>query len=264
MKPYIQQTLSDDKGTVASAQRIPPKSEGGGNPHAVLYTAQTLSAAQQAQARENIGAVSAGENELFLVQFTRRSSLSWSADRSYQEISAAYKAGKFIVFSYGTSAAFAGLSQDGAAFHADVLVDNKVYSLNVVENGGAEGNVHSPTTAASVVVAVSQMNSNQKLAMLNSLELTAETTVTVSSTTPTITPEANTLYNCGTLTRLTITDPPASGAYSIVFTSGATPTVTTIPATILGLENFAAEANTLYEINVLDNRAVVGAWEVTE
>lgn len=79
----------------------------------------------------------------------------------------------------------------------------------------------------------------------------------------TITPAANTIYNCGELASLTIANPAALGAYSIVFTSGATATTTTIPATILGLEDFAAEANTLYEINVLDNRAVVGSWAVT-
>ena len=79
----------------------------------------------------------------------------------------------------------------------------------------------------------------------------------------TITPVENSIYNCGTLTSLTISNPPATGSYSIVFTSGATATSTTFPATILGLEGFAAEANTIYEINVLDNRAVVGKWEVT-
>lgn len=79
----------------------------------------------------------------------------------------------------------------------------------------------------------------------------------------TITPADNNIYNCGTLTSLTITDPPASGAYSIVFTSGSTATTTTIPSTILGLESFVPEANTLYEINVLDNRAVVGSWAVS-
>jgi hypothetical protein len=90
-----------------------------------------------------------------------------------------------------------------------------------------------------------------------------ETVVEVEGTTPTITPESNTIYNCGTLTSLTISNPPATGAYSIVFTSGATATATTIPATILGLESFVAEANTLYEINVLDNRAVIGSWAVS-
>ena len=91
----------------------------------------------------------------------------------------------------------------------------------------------------------------------------AETVVTVSGATPTITPAPNTNYKCGTLDSLTVSNPPATGAYSIVFTSGATATTTTIPATILGLEDFAAEANTLYEINVLDNRAVVGSWAVS-
>lgn len=91
----------------------------------------------------------------------------------------------------------------------------------------------------------------------------AETVVEVSGTTPTITPAANTTYNCGELTSLTISNPPATGAYSIVFTSGNTATETTFPATILGLEDFAAEANTIYEINVLDNRAVVGSWGVS-
>lgn len=88
------------------------------------------------------------------------------------------------------------------------------------------------------------------------------TVETVSGSTPTITPADNTVYTCGELTSLTISNPPATGEYSIVFTSGGTATATTIPATILGLEDFAAEANTLYEINVLDNRAVVGSWAV--
>ena len=86
---------------------------------------------------------------------------------------------------------------------------------------------------------------------------------TVSEAAASITPAANTIYNCGELTSLTISNPPATGAYSIVFTSGSTATTTTIPSTVLGLESFAAEVNTLYEINVLDNRAVVGSWAVS-
>lgn len=87
--------------------------------------------------------------------------------------------------------------------------------------------------------------------------------VTKGVTTDTLTPEINHNYvYANALTSLTITNPPSTGAYSIVFTSGATATTTTIPATILGLETFTAEANTIYEINVLDNRAVVGKWAV--
>lgn len=87
--------------------------------------------------------------------------------------------------------------------------------------------------------------------------------VTVSEAAASITPADNRVYKCGTLTSLTISTPPATGEYTIVFTSGSTATTTTIPSTILGLESFAAEANTLYEINVLDNRAVVGSWAVS-
>lgn len=103
------------------------------------------------------------------------------------------------------------------------------------------------------------------LQFLDALEGKAdeETTVTVSGTTPTITPIRNRIYNCGELTSLTISNPTATGAYSVIFTSGSTATVTTFPASILGLEDFAAEANTIYEINVLDNRALVGSWAVS-
>lgn len=106
------------------------------------------------------------------------------------------------------------------------------------------------------VVAVNSNNAYQ-LADSGGVKVNVEGTETIISPTP------NTIYNCGTLTSLTIINPPATGAYSIVFTSGATATTTTIPATILGLEDFAAEANTIYEINVLNNRAVVGSWAVS-
>lgn len=86
---------------------------------------------------------------------------------------------------------------------------------------------------------------------------------TISEAAASITPTDHTIYNCGTLTSLTVSNPPSAGAYTLVFTSGSTPTQTTFPATILGLEDFAAKANTLYEINVLDNRAVVGSWKVS-
>lgn len=113
--------------------------------------------------------------------------------------------------------------------------------------------------------AVSSVNGKTGAVVLTASDVgaaAAETVIEVTGTTPTITPAENTIYNCGELTSLTISNPPATGAWSVVFTSGATATTTTIPSTILGLESFAAEANTMYEINVLDNRAVVGSWEV--
>ena len=81
--------------------------------------------------------------------------------------------------------------------------------------------------------------------------------VTVSGATPTITPANNTIYNCGEVASLTISNPPATGKYSIVFFSGATPTTT------VGIENFAAEANKRYKITVEGNYATYDSWPYT-
>lgn len=128
--------------------------------------------------------------------------------------------------------------------------------------GGKSGG--GSVTPASIVTATGQMTTEQAVRTRENLGASpAETVVEVSGTTPTITPAANTIYNCGEVTSLTISNPTATGAYSVVFTSGGTATVTTFPTSILGLEDFAAEANTIYEINVLDNRAVIGSWAVS-
>lgn len=143
----------------------------------------------------------------------------------------------------------------------------------LINGPGGSGDV----TPAAVVAATGRMSDDQKAqtrtnlnaastatmgAVYTRLDKLETSTESVSGTTPTITPEANTIYQCGELSSLTITNPPATGAWSVVFTSGATATTTTIPASILGLEDFAPEANTLYEINVLDNRALIASWAV--
>lgn len=108
--------------------------------------------------------------------------------------------------------------------------------------------------------AVSSVNGKTGAVVLNADDVgasPAETVVAVSGTTPTITPAANTIYNCGELTSLTISNPPATGKYSIIFFSGATPTTT------VGIENFAAEANKRYKITVEDNYATYDSWPYT-
>ena len=85
----------------------------------------------------------------------------------------------------------------------------------------------------------------------------AETVVAVEGSTPTIEPAANTIYNCGELTSLTISNPPATGKYSIIFYSGSTPTTT------VGIANFTAEANKRYKITVEDNYATYDSWPYT-
>ena len=128
-------------------------------------------------------------------------------------------------------------------------------------------------TAAAVLAALENMSEEQAAAALEAIGGAPESaldgyepkaTVTeVTGAAPTIRAAANTVYNCGTLTSLTVDTFPQTGAWSIVFTSGSTATTTSFPANILGLDSFAAEANTMYEINVLDGRAVVGSWAVS-
>lgn len=125
--------------------------------------------------------------------------------------------------------------------------------IDAIEEGGGSGSVTSVNgKTGAVVLTASDVGA-----------AAAETVVTVEGSTPTIEPQANTIYKCGELGSLTISNPPATGTYVIKFTSGSTATTTTIPASIIFPEAFAAEANTRYEINVEDGYAVAVGWPVS-
>ena len=89
----------------------------------------------------------------------------------------------------------------------------------------------------------------------------------VSGTTPTIAAKAGVRYICGEVATLGITV-PATGCIDVVFTSGSTPTVLTItPPTGVtvkwagGFDPTSLEANTTYEINILDGElGVAASW----
>lgn len=195
---------------------------------------------------EKLGSEASGGAELFIVTFTYDSTfLRWNSDKTYVEIAAAEDAGKILVFCVD---GFLGLAQyveeSGEQMYKSVILTSarKMYAVWTAANG-----------FVGIVV------SDYKLAKALNI-------VQVSGTTPTIDVQDNTRYRCGELTSLTVTNSSATAnlaEYSIEFTSGSTPTTTTFPSNILGLENFAAEANTIYEINVAYNRAVVGSWAVS-
>ncbi len=85
--------------------------------------------------------------------------------------------------------------------------------------------------------------------------------VTVSGTTPTITALSGVRYVCGEVSTLDI-KPCASGICDIVFTSGSTATVLTLPSTVKFPDGaFTPEANTTYELNIMDGvYGAVMAW----
>jgi len=85
-------------------------------------------------------------------------------------------------------------------------------------------------------------------------------TETVSGTTPTITGVANHRYICGECSTLSIT-PPSSGVIDVIFESGSTATVLTLPNTVKMPEWFEVEADKTYEINIMDGvYGSVMAW----
>lgn len=86
--------------------------------------------------------------------------------------------------------------------------------------------------------------------------------VSVSGTTPTIVAKSGIRYVCGEVASLDFT-PPASGICDVVFTSGTTPTVLTVPSTVKwanGFDPTSLDANTTYELNIMDGLGVCGTW----
>jgi len=93
--------------------------------------------------------------------------------------------------------------------------------------------------------------------------------VTVSGTTPTITGKAGIRYVCGEVSTLSITA-PESGCIDVVFTSGSTPTVLTVTSAktgvtaikwMNGFDPTSLDADTTYEVNILDGKlGVAGSW----
>lgn len=77
---------------------------------------------------------------------------------------------------------------------------------------------------------------------------------TVSGAAVIITGQPNTRYMCGEVTSISIT-PPAAGSIDVVFTSGSTVAVLTLPSTVKMPEWFDAstlDTNTVYEILITD------------
>ena len=85
--------------------------------------------------------------------------------------------------------------------------------------------------------------------------------VTVSGTAPTINAASNTQYLCGEVLSLNLT-PSATGICDVIFTSGSTQTVLTVPATVKMPEWFEVEANKIYEISITNGvYGAVMVWE---
>lgn len=209
--------------------------------NAVHYTADSgKSTAEKLQARTNIGA---GTADLFVITLTESGGV-YSADKTFAEILAAIDAGKICELYQGDYVAMV-MEHDSSTtvrFVSVVPYSNEIrfYELN------GDG----PDDEWVVEFYYYEEKSN-KVTDLSS------TSITIASAAD------NTIYSYGELTALTVTAIPATGDFIIRFTSGATPTTTNFPASMVFPEAFSAEANTRYEINVSDGYALVAGWPTT-
>lgn len=85
--------------------------------------------------------------------------------------------------------------------------------------------------------------------------------VSVEGTNPVIEAMPNRRYVCGEVSTLSFT-PSSSGICDVLFTSGSTPTVLTVPSTVLLPESFEILANRTYELNFANSYAVSASWPV--
>lgn len=144
----------------------------------------------------------------------------------------------------------------------ETTVANWGFTKNTGTYSKPSGGIPKTDLTSSVQTSLGKADTSIQPSDLTNYQL-KPTVQTITGTSATITPVDNTIYKCETLNSLTITNPTSSGIYSIIFTSGSTATTTVIPSSILGLESFSASANTIYEINVYESRAVVGSWVTT-
>ena len=111
------------------------------------------------------------------------------------------------------------------------------------------------TTQSSSSNAVGTYTDSAKTAIKNMLGVIdggGTISETITGTDPTITAQNNFRYMCGELYTLNFT-PCVSGVCEVIFTSGATPTVLTLPDTVrMPAWWTGVEANTTYEISIVD------------
>lgn len=232
--------LSGDTGRVIDAREIGGGGGGGSvTPESIVTATGQMTEAQTDRMRANIVAAqdalrltatpTAGPNGNVLMSGT------WSG-ATWEEVAAAVLASRLIQIDV------AGIGPITLLYNLDTFT-NAVSTAFVYYVGGILYNVFAEADGNNVF----------RLSIINA----RTETVNISGTTPTITPAANTIYKCGELTSLTISNPTATGKYSIIFFSGATATAT------VGIENFAAEANKRYKITVEDNYATYDSWPYT-
>ena len=223
---------------------------GGGSvtPASIVSATGEMTAQQAATTLGNLG----GEPEKFVVSVSYDGLSDYTADKTFAEIKDAYIAGKTIAVKFDDMEyTLQTLTYEGSSYGEAYFV---TYNFSNFNHSGRMRTISVEQDGEHEYWRYDEIYLEEKAEVYED-----------NSSTMSITPEENYIYDCtaAALTSLTITNPPETGSYVIKFNSGSTATTTTIPSSIHGLESFAAEANTHYEINVEDNYAVIGKWAVS-
>ena len=269
----VAQTLNDTQkaqartniGAISSAD-IPPAAS------AVLYTSQSLTTGQQAQARTNIDAM---QTPLIVGIIPNELGTGYESSYTLAEISAALTAGKLILVAFtpavGSPTYYGFALRTDTGFYAETTIlaaptaalSSIMYYISMVRESDAdvltvtENSFRTvPATQAGDAGKIFKVGQNGRPGWVESPAVITDT----SSTTPTIAAAVDdTIYKfTQDLTSLSLT--AGSGSYMIGFHSGSTPTTTSFPVSILGLDDFVPEAKTYYEVNIMDGRAVWMGW----
>ena len=255
--PVLPKPTSGDANKVLTAKSdgtYELKTGGSGtDENAVHYTADTgKTTAEKAQARTNIGATAPA----LIVTVTETSDV-YTANKTVTEIAAAIEAGQTVLcVMYGQW-----------VFHLDGISDSLytfIYIDHSTEQGGglADAQLH-------ILTAYTDGTDDTWDYYFRNLEVAPK--LVQDSQTSSITlalAKANTIYEYGTLSALTVTAIEANFAsdFIIRFTSGSTPTTCTFPSAMkfptADNQFEGCEANTRYEISVSYGYALVASWPV--
>lgn len=223
----------------------------------VKYTVQTLTEAQKLRARLNIGAAAGGDPSSGVLQ------------ANIVEDSQ----GNYTLDGMAPNELAEALLQDYMPVFVFIFPYDQSYVMSLTDLQASE-----PVSQNYVITGTALKNRTIYTVSIQIINDEASITVTtepvdypvrqqVTGASVTITPAAGVFYECSdTITEIQINTPGTDIhhlGWTVRFTTGSTAPRTVIPATIRGVESFAAEANTTYEINVLDNLAVVGSWAVS-
>lgn len=246
------------------------------------YSSQSLTTGQKSQARTNINAASADDvsdlqlTEVYDITIEETAADTFSitgGNLSDAQVSQSHGAPVIINLNTINDGLLRGLADftdddDGdikatlVNMYGPGLTSSYGYRISISNNGTSD--VLSVSTFSYKLTPDCGILDNGKIlkvsngaaswaASPNVITDSSSTTATISSA------QDDTIYKfTQDLTSLSLTS--GTGSYMICFHSGSTPTTTSFPVSILGLDDFVPEKETYYEISIMDGRAVWFGW----